>query len=985
MLIVNNPIETLQRQKKITLKMILLLFSVVLLAVGCGGGGGGGDKTLPTVSITSLSTSNYTTTTSPLAISGSASDNVAVVSVTWSSSTGGSGTCTGTTSWTASIPLTVGSNPITITARDRAGNSGTATLTVTLLAPVTLSGTITAPTNTAVDWDVNDTNQTYASNDSFQLAQSIPNPVTLGGYVNTPGTGAAGRSYTNGDVDDFYKVSLAKGDSLVLSIADYTSTDFTNPIDIDLYVYNGSQAIVASSTGTGSSRSIANFSQSGTFYVNVHAVSGASNYVLSIGTQTAVASSGNLSMESEFVPGQVIVRLKDQIINVASIQDLSTRASAMGMRLHGGGPGREILMSFDQTKRVASLQALGVPDDRISIKAVDEKTQKKLDTLLAVKALRKRSDVESADPNYILHAADTVPDDTYYNLQWSLPLINMPLAWDTTKGSNSVIVAVVDTGVLLNHPDLAGKLTAGYDFVSDPSMSNDGDGIDSNPDDPGDKANTGSSSFHGTHVAGIIAASTNNGLGVAGIGWNTLIMPMRALGIGGGTEYDILQAVRYTAGLSNDSGTVPTQKADIINLSLGSESSSSASQAVYAEVRNAGVIVVAAAGNNASSTPFYPASYDGVVSVSAVKINSARASYSNYGANIDVAAPGGDSGDLNGDGYPDYVPSTCGDDSAHILDSSKPIEFNYVFMAGTSMAAPHVAGVAALMKALKPTLTPGDFDAFLSSPTNSIVDDISDSGWDQYYGYGLIDAYKAVQAAINGTVPTVLKVSPTILDFGLTSSSASFTASKIGSGSLSITSVTANTSWLTVTPSANNVDAKGLGTYTAQVNRNNLADGDYSTTITITYNTTVASTTNISVQMQVNKSGVPQDEGYHYVLLIDAATQALVDQVSVQASNGIYTYTFSNEPQGTYQIYAGSDRDNDNYIGDAGEAFGAYQSIDQPSDIVADHNIPSLDFSTSYLVTLSLSLNPSGEDANKSAVFQRQIEKTIKQVKLLPY
>jgi serine protease len=972
---VNNPIKTLQRQKNIALKMILLLFSVALLAAGCGGGGGGGDKTPPTVSITSPSMLNYTATTSPLAISGSASDNVAVVSVTWSSSTGGSGTCTGTTSWTASIPLTVGSNTITITARDSAGNSGTATLAVTLLPTVTLSGTITAPANTAVDGDVNDTNQSYFSNDSRLLAQPVPDPVTLGGYVNTPGSGATGRSYASGDVDDYYKISLTVKDSLSLSISDYSDSD---PIDLDLDIRNSADQIVVYSTGSGNSRFISKPSLVGIYYIRVHAVSGASNYILSIGTQTATASTGNLSTENDFVPGQVIVRLKNQDITVGSTQDLSTRALAMGMNLLGGGPGRETLMSFDQTKRVASLQALGIPDDRISLKAVDEKTQKKLDTLLVVKILRKRPDVESADPNYILHAVDNtlVPNDTHYNLQWNLPLINMPQAWYVTQGSPSVIVAVVDTGVLLNHPDLAGKLTSGYDFVSDISMSNDGDGIDSNPNDPGDKENTSSSSFHGTHVAGIIAAATNNGLGVAGVGWNTLIMPVRALGIGGGAEYDILQAVRYAARLSNDSRTVPSQKADVINLSLGSESSSSASQAVYTEVRNAGVIVVAAAGNNASNTPFYPASYDGVLSVNAVKINSTLASYSNYGANIDVAAPGGDSGDLNGDGYPDYVPSTCGDDSAHILDSSKPIEFNYVFMAGTSMAAPHVSGVAALMKALKPTLTPDQFDAFLIS--GDLTDNIGSS---EYYGNGLIDAYKAVQIAINGTVPTVLKVSPTILNFGLALDSAAFTVSKIGSEDLNNIVVNPSTSWLTIVRSAN-VDANGLGTYIAQVNRDNLAYGDYSATITITYNTTVENTIVIRVQMQVNSTGAPPDEGYHYVLLVDSATQALVDQVSVQASYGIYSYTFSNEPQGTYQIYAGSDRDNDQYIGDSGEAFGAYQSTDQPIDIVADRDITGLDFSTSYLVTLSTA---TGKDTSKSAIFPRQIKKTTKQVKLVSY
>jgi serine protease len=967
-----NKSSGIKRKKDFVFNVYLLILIVALLSTACGKGR---DKTPPTVTITTpTSNSTYTSTTSPITVGGTASDNKGVVSVTWSTSNSGSGTCTVTTNWTASIPLAVGSNAIIITARDNAGNEATATLDVTLLAPVTLSGMITAPFNTAVDGDVNDVNQTYAFNDGIDPStQSIPNPVTLGGYVNEPGSGAVGRSYGSGDVDDYYNVSLAAGDTISLYISDYESSS-QDTVDLGLEVRNAADEIVAYSTGTGNSRSISKISFSGTYYVHVQALSGASNYILTIGNQQIASSSDSFSTETEFVPGQIIVRLKNQEATIASTQDLSTRASKMGMRFHRGGTGRESLMSFDQSKRLKSLKAIGVPIDRISLKAFNEKTQRKIDTLLAVKALRKRSDVESADLNYIVHAAETTPNDTYYNLQWNLPLINTPLAWDITTGNSSVIVAVVDTGVLLNHPDLAEKLTAGYDFVSDTSMSNDGNGIDSDPDDPGDESNSGTSSFHGTHVAGIIAANTGNNNGVAGIGWNTLIMPVRALGIDGGTEYDILQAVRYAAGLSNDSGTVPAKKADVINLSLGSESSSSASQDVYTLVRNAGVIVIAAAGNNSSSTPFYPASYDGVVSVSAVKIDSTLASYSNYdgnsisyGGHVDVAAPGGDDGDLNGDGYPDTIPSTCGDDSA------QNIEYNYVFMAGTSMAAPHVAGVAALMKAVKSDMTPDDFDAFLID--GDLTVDVGNSGWDQNYGWGLIDAYKAVQAASGGTVPTVLKVSPTILNLGFTATSASLTVSKIGSDPISISSVTSDESWLTVTPSS--LDANGLGTYLVETNRDTLAEGDYSATIAINYNSKIVT---IPVAMQKYGSGVVPDEGYHYVMLVDTVTQEAIDVVSVQASNGMYYFDFYNVPRGRYEIFAGTDRDNDNYLGDAGEAFGAYQSSDQPTDIVADQDLSGLDFSTSYLVTLPTA---AGINENNRKLFLRQISKTTKTVQQL--
>ena len=197
------------------------------------------------------------------------------------------------------------------------------------------------------------------------------------------------------------------------------------------------------------------------------------------------------------------------------------------------------------------------------------------------------------EPNYYVHST-AEPDDIFYEDQWNLSAINLPEAWEYTTGSSNVVVAVVDTGVLMDHPDLAGQLTNdGYDFISDPDISLDGDGIDSNPDDPGDMMYGTHSSFHGTHCAGIVAAASNNGIGVSGVAWETKIMPIRVLGDGGvGTTYDVLQGVLYAAGLENDSDTVPSQPADVISLSLGGDGG--ADQYVYNQVRAQGIIVVAA-------------------------------------------------------------------------------------------------------------------------------------------------------------------------------------------------------------------------------------------------------------------------------------------------------------------------------------------------------------------------------------------------------
>ena len=249
---------------------------------------------------------------------------------------------------------------------------------------------------------------------------------------------------------------------------------------------------------------------------------------------------------------------------------------------------------------------------------LDPELQRKIETLTVISELKNRADVAYAEPNYI-RRQQLSPSDELFDRQWHYPLINLPEAWDATKGDANVIVAVVDTGVLSDHPDLHDRLTnTGYDFVSDPDSAMDDDGIDPDPYDDAGVKNPGFSIFHGSHVAGTIAAQTNNGIGVAGVGWNTRIMPVRALGKGGsGANYDIMQAVRYAAGLldeqglpDNDSGTVPSQKADIINLSLSGNDYSFLEQDIYDGVRAEGIIVVAAAGNNAASQPVYPAGYD---------------------------------------------------------------------------------------------------------------------------------------------------------------------------------------------------------------------------------------------------------------------------------------------------------------------------------------------------------------------------------------
>ena len=887
-------------------------------------------------------------------LAGAATDaDGAITGYQWLQTGGVSVTLTNANAASASFtaPDVSSATPLTfeLTATDNNADTGADTVVITVYPFATLSGTITTQSGTQTDSDVNDTSAPYTANDTPQTAQPLFNPVIAGGYVNQPGQGLPGRSTISGDIDDYYSISLSANQVINLYIGDANG----GANDLDLYLLDQNGQVVDSSVSPTATTETLSVTNTGNYLINVTAVSGASNYVLSVGVGTVSTSlstqSNGWRLSDDFAAGDVIVQFREN--NNIAIQSLSTRAASLGMQAKAGAPGRNMLLGLGAgSQRTAVLSALNITN---ASRIVPAALQAKLDTLLAAKTLAKRSDVLEAGLNYRYYPT-AVPNDTNYDLQWHYPFINLPQAWDITTGDANVIVAVIDTGVLLNHPDMQGQLVSGYDFIADNANSGDNEpGIDANPDDPGDGGGTQRSSFHGTHVAGTIAAATNNNTGVAGIAWGVKIMPCRAIGINGGLRYDIEQCIRYVSGLPNDSGTVPPQRADIINLSLGGPTNSTNAPTAYRLARDAGVIVIAAAGNDASSNLFAPAAYNGVVSVSATNISRRLASYSNFGSTIDVSAPGGDSGDVNGDGYFDGVLSASAD------DSNGNIVFNYRFSAGTSMASPHMAGVVALMKSVYPELTPDILDAMLAA--GDLTDDLGASGRDNSFGYGLINAQKAVLAASSAATPTppptpaaVLQVSPASLNFGIALTNAQINVANSGGGVLDITSVSNDSSgWLSVTPAA--IDANGLGTYDVIVDRNGLIDGVYTATVTIVSS---AGTQTVSVIMQVDSAATSDYAGFHYIELIDASTMQLFDRVISAGTNGIYEYTFSDIPLGQYHVRAGSDLDKDGILCEVGDACGAYPTPDIVSrHIIIDGSNPvrsGLDFTTGYSSNLSL-------------------------------
>ncbi|MCP5197779.1 MAG: S8 family serine peptidase [Gammaproteobacteria bacterium] len=808
----------------------------------------------------------------------------------------------------------------------------------------TVSGVVRPAAGAAIDGDVNDPAAPYRPNDTIIDAQPIPNPVTLGGYANRPGSGPAGRSRNIGDAVDVYRVSLLAGQPINLFIA---GDGLRNDLDLGLYSLEGQ--LIEASLGQDQTESLT-VKTDGDYLVAVQAASGASNYVLTLG-QSLVTTGDHLRLSEDFMPGEAVVRFREGVS--ITVDGVWARAQALGLTASSQGESQERnrLLGLSDWNQIQSASATtcGLPAmlPGAAATADVEEIETKLETLCMVKHLRLDAEVESATPNYLRRPL-FVPNDPLYRFQWHYPQINLPQAWELTTGAG-VIVAVVDTGVALDHPDLQGQLVAGYDFISGPANALDGDGIDADPNDVGDRSNPdGSSSFHGTHVAGTVAAATHNAVGVAGVAFGAKVMPLRAVGRFGGTLYDIEQAVRFAAGLPNDSGTVPPRRADVINLSLGSTASSASEQAVYAQARAAGVVIVAAAGNSASNKPFYPASYPGVISVSATTINKTLAVYSNFGPQIDVAAPGGGTAtDVNGDGKPDGVLSTVA------IDTDDTLAYDYVIWQGTSMATPHMAGVVALMKALAPSLTPQDIDDLLAS--GALTEDLGASGRDNQFGYGLIDANKAVFAAANHSgqpvEPTpVLAVSPLALNFGTFSNSQTLTVLNGGTGELTVNAPTEDSGgWLQVTPTQ--IDANGTGTYAVAVNRTDLADGVYSATLSFNSN---ANTVQVKVIMQVANDLRTGEVGQQYVLLVDPDTRETVAEATVaRQPDGSYAYTFRRVPQGTYQVFTGSDSNNDLFICDTGESCGAYLTTDSPITIKVRRNRRGLDFVSGHIVNLA--------------------------------
>ncbi|WP_231906978.1 MprA protease, GlyGly-CTERM protein-sorting domain-containing form [Cupriavidus sp. D384] len=479
------------------------------------------------------------------------------------------------------------------------------------------------------------------------------------------------------------------------------------------------------------------------------AMTQASSSAASSASASASATSSTVRPAPRYT-GNYIVRWRD------GSQSTDTSADTARMRRVASNTGLALSVRRPMAN---AMQLLTVKDSRGD------------DPQTVARRLRQDPRVADAVPDRWLQLHDTVPNDSDFANQvaymgsptTTTGAANLSRAWDRSRGSANVVIAVVDTGYL-DHPDLAGRLVAGYDFISTTSVSVDGDGRDSDAHDPGDYVPSGTtcpdgsgasdSSWHGTRVASVLGAATNNASGIAGVDWNARIQPVRVSGRCGALLSDTVDGMRWAGGLPVPGVPNNPTPAKVVNVSLGGGSCSSIEQQAVNDLNAAGVVVVAAAGNSAGAVEA-PADCSGVIAVTANANDGENASFANVGPEVTLSAPGGGCGNskvivTNG------TATGCTTAQSFIRTLSNagtagPTTYNIVSSQGTSFSAPMVSGVVSLMFAVNPALTPAQVTAVLKNtarahPANTFCTSSANVG---KCGAGLLDADAALAAAPN--------------------------------------------------------------------------------------------------------------------------------------------------------------------------------------------------------------------------------------------
>jgi len=472
--------------------------------------------------------------------------------------------------------------------------------------------------------------------------------------------------------------------------------------------------------------------------------------------QTTVAGPTS-PLSGEYVPGEVIVRWEEGVEGAEAETLISEAGLYLLEELEGAG-----------------LARLAVPEGQEGE---------------FIQRLSQDPRVAYAEPNYLVHACG-IPNDPHWSYQWNMPIVHAPAAWDITTGTSQVVVAFIDTGIDQGHLEFAGRVLPGYDYVNG----------DTDPEDD---------NGHGTHAAGIASAQGNNGLGVAGMNWGLRILPLKVLDQdGNGTYSDMVNAIYYAT----------NQGARILNLSLGGPEPSQSLYGAVIYATRAGALVFAAAGNQGGSV-LYPAAYAEAIAVAATDHQDERASYSNYGPSVDIAAPGGTAG---------------------VSIYSTWLAGGYGYNYGTSMATPHVSGLAGLIWSVDPSLSASEVWMLIRDSAEKVGSYPYSGGRNDYLGYGRIHA----AAAVRRTDPPVLQVSPHELFFLMDDTwTPGAQGIEIGNGSQHgplawEATVTGGPKWVEALPPLNGTVTAGIShTLWITLDRSQLSHGEHTGRVRISSST----------------------------------------------------------------------------------------------------------------------------------------------------
>ena len=439
------------------------------------------------------------------------------------------------------------------------------------------------------------------------------------------------------------------------------------------------------------------------------------------------SSGGDSDLEQHQIIGQVTVsnQTAESLTVVANSSQLQSNLQSQNIKVKGLKSSNQIqkkkIKKYKAQEIIVKYKSKGSPLQSLSTtkgnqekKTIKYKLPSGKSVEEAIKEYQSDPNIEYVQPNYIYHATK-VPNDTYYqrDLQWAPINLNLEAAWDQETGSEGIRIAVIDSGIIKDHSDLSANVSIeqGHDFVDNDSY-------------PYDESLDENTRGHGTHVAGIIGALGNNKRGITGTNWNVTIIPIRVLEDNPGDNNDTGDTLTVTDGINY----AIEQDVDIINLSLGGSGNDPSVKSIINTATSKGILVFASSGNYASDNDpnndsvLYPAAYSNTVAVGAVGRNNKRSSYSNYGENLDLVAPG------------NYIYSTWG---YYDQDSNKFIK-DYASLSGTSMAAPYASGVAGLL------LAQGVPASQVISRMKNTAVDLGPSDRDDEYGCGLVDAYGAL-------------------------------------------------------------------------------------------------------------------------------------------------------------------------------------------------------------------------------------------------